>query len=208
MKAEFLPAELLALEPAWWEQPGPVEADLGCARGHFLVAAARQFPATRFLGIEWQARRARETWRKLQNQGLTNARVLRGEILTTLREHIPAARLQRVHVLFPDPWPKRRHAARRLLQPAAWNEFARILQPSGEVRFLTDDLAYFQQTRRILHQLPDWHMLTEDVEAVQLGWPPTEFQSRFLRLHLPLYGLLAEWIPSTANAEPSDATTC
>ena len=179
------------IPPEWWQQEAPIEADLGCARGHFLVAAARQWPERRFLGVEWQLRRVRETLRKLQHHGACNTQVLRGEILETLAHHVPDAALQRVHVLFPDPWPKRRHAPRRLLQPAAWVEFSRILCPGGEVRFLTDDAPYFQQVARTLATLDNWQILTADSAEAQEGWPLTEFQARFQRLQLPIYGLLA-----------------
>jgi tRNA (guanine-N7-)-methyltransferase len=195
MSTPEIPAELTSMDPAWFNYPGKIEADLGCARGHFIVAAARENPTTRFLGVEWQLRRARETQRKLRHHGLDNARVLRGEILETLQKQVPDHSLHRLHILFPDPWPKRRHAPRRLLQPAAWNEFTRILHPRGIVRFLTDDAPYFQQTRDTLQNLPGWNILTDDSASVQEGWPPTEFQARFQRLQQPIYGLLAESRP-------------
>ena len=183
------------IDPAWWQHDGPIEADLGCARGHFLVAAARQCPDRRFLGVEWQMRRARETLRKLQHHNLDNGRVLRGEILETLREHVPEGRLERIHVLFPDPWPKRRHAARRLLQASAWEEFARCLSAGGSVRFLTDDAPYFQQTLAGAQELSGWQIVSTSTEEVEEGWPYTEFQSRFHRLGLPIYGMLVARSP-------------
>lgn len=184
------------LPPDWWQHPGPHELDLGCARGKFLVAVAEQFPETRFLGIERQSDRVLRARRKIARLGLRNAWAIQGEILTCLREQVPAASVQRVHLLFPDPWPKRRHAARRIFQPEFLRAIERLLQTGGILRFVTDQLEYHRSVAAWWTQEPGWTLQAGEVEPNP--WPPTEFQSRFLAAGLPVYTLLGTWQPSTA----------
>jgi tRNA (guanine-N7-)-methyltransferase len=187
---------LCSLNAAFIEQAGDLELDLGCARGHFLVAVAAANPGTRFLGVDFQLSRIRETRRKISRLGLGNAAAVRGEILETIARYLPAASVRRIHLLFPDPWPKRRHATRRILQRPALAIFARLLQPGGQLRFLTDDEPYFQQARDLVESSPNWRILAGDPVA---DWPPTEFQARFRRMGLPVHGFLAH---PCANAAP------
>jgi len=156
------------------------------------VSAARQNPGIRFLGVDFQISRVRETRRKLQRLSLDNARAVRGEILETIVRLLPAGSVRRIHLLFSDPWPKRRHANRRLLQPPALDIFFHLLKADGELRFLTDDETYFRQGEAIIHATPGWKILAADPFA---GWPETEFQARFRRLGKPVRGLCAAKCP-------------
>jgi tRNA (guanine-N7-)-methyltransferase len=182
--------ELGSWPTEWVERAcqGHWELDLGSARGHFLTAAASAWPDRCFLGLEWQAHRVRFTRRKLRHLGLDNARAVRGEILTLLQEKIPPASVARVHVLFPDPWPKRRHARRRLLQPATLAALARVVRTGGEFRFLTDAAPYHEQAVSLLQTSPHWEITNRDPIA---GWPASEFQTRFTKMGLPVFGFLA-----------------
>ncbi|MCS7008584.1 MAG: hypothetical protein N2035_00930 [Chthoniobacterales bacterium] len=185
--------EFSTLDSTWWNDPRPLEIDLGCARGHFLLAAAALYPDRRFLGIEWQIERARQTRRKILNQSLQNVRVVRAEIRHALALHLPPNCACRIHVLFPDPWPKRRHAPRRLINPGIFTLFARVLIPDGTIRFLTDDEPYYLHSLKILNAEPSWRILPEDPVG---DWPPTEFQTRFLQLGKPIYGWIARQVPA------------
>lgn len=182
-------AELCTIPPDFLAaNPQPLELDLGCARGHFLLAVAAANPGTRFLGVDFQLSRVRETRRKISRQSLTNAAAVRGEILEILRREIPPSSVRRMHILFPDPWPKRRHASRRLLQPEALATFAAALEPRGVLRFVTDDRPYFEQALHLMESAPAWQITDEDALT---GWPQTEFQARFARLGLPAHGFIA-----------------
>lgn len=187
--------EFSTLDSNWWNDPRPLEVDLGCARGHFLVAAAAANPNRRYLGIEWQIERARIARRKILNLQLQNARVVRCEIRRALALDLPAGCASLLHVLFPDPWPKRRHASRRLINPGIFTLFTRVLAPGGIVRFLTDDENYYRHSLTVLHAEPAWELLTDN--PLQ-NWPPTEFQARFEALGKPIFGWLAK--PKTEAA--------
>jgi tRNA (guanine-N7-)-methyltransferase len=130
---------------AIYRRVAPVEIDLGCGDGSFLTAIAAENPGTDFLGIERLLGRTRATCRKVERSGLTNARVLRCEISYSVERLLPASSVTAFHLMFPDPWPKRRHASRRLVTKDFLVSLHRALVPSGTVRIATDDTAYFRQ---------------------------------------------------------------
>ena len=120
MAGELVPADYFRrLERAGLCRDGrPLEVDLGCGDGAFLLAMARQFPERDFLGVERLLGRVRKVCKKLTRNGLANGRVLRLESRYTVEWLLPEASLARLHLLCPDPWPKLRHHRRRLVQVA------------------------------------------------------------------------------------------
>ncbi|MFZ0505086.1 MAG: hypothetical protein WAM44_15310, partial [Chthoniobacterales bacterium] len=93
----------------------PLEIDLGSGSGKFLVEAGERFPERNFLGIERLLGRVRKTRRKACQLSLGNVRVLRVEIDYAVKYLLPPGSVSRFHLSFPDPWPKRRHHSRRLV---------------------------------------------------------------------------------------------
>jgi tRNA (guanine-N7-)-methyltransferase len=142
------------LDPLDWRQvfacERPVEIDLGCGRGGFLVWAAQARPQRNFLGVERQLARLRKVDKKLQRAGLTNARLLRVEAGYFIGKLVPDHSVTAYHILFPDPWPKRRHHPRRLFQPAFVAELCRTLRKGGVVNVATDDEDYFAHIRNVM----------------------------------------------------------
>lgn len=122
----------------------PLEVDLGCGDGSFLVAMAGKFPERDFLGVERLLGRARKVGRKLARAGLANGRVLRLESRYVVEWLLPEASVSRLHVLCPDPWPKVRHHRRRLVQEAFLEAVWRVLVPGGEFLFMTDHEEYHE----------------------------------------------------------------
>ncbi|MEI7912927.1 MAG: tRNA (guanosine(46)-N7)-methyltransferase TrmB [Verrucomicrobiota bacterium] len=121
----------------------PLELDLGCGDGSFLLGMARQFPQRDFIGVERLLGRARKVCKKLTRNQLENGRVLRLENCYTVEWLLPAASLARLHLLCPDPWPKVRHHRRRLVQVEFLEAVHRVLEPGGEFLFMTDHEEYF-----------------------------------------------------------------
>lgn len=155
----------------------PVEIDVGCGKGGYLLWAAAQRPAHNFLGVERQLVRLRKVDRKIHLAGLTNTRLLRCEAGYLLHKLIPARSVAVYHIYFPDPWPKRRHHPRRLIQPAFISELHRTLLPGGSVNVATDDADYFAHMEITFAASPlfDRHPPTPlPVEA------QTEFEKIFL----------------------------
>ncbi len=146
LAGEFVPADYFReLARAEICRAGrPLEIDLGCGDGSFLMELAREFPERDFLGVERLLGRVRKVCRKITRRGLENARVLRLESRYTVEWLLPEASVTRLHLLCPDPWPKLRHHRRRLMQPEFLAAVRRALVPGGEFLFMTDHEEYFQ----------------------------------------------------------------
>ena len=132
----------------------PVEVEIGSGKGSFLVAESEIRPDTLFVGVE----RARRYWLyaadRLRRRGRPNARIVRGDALETLKA-LPADSVSGLHAYFPDPWPKRRHAHRRLLiQPDFLAACDSVLAPGACLRVVTDDPEYFAQIEAALAARP------------------------------------------------------
>lgn len=140
----------------------PVELEIGCGKGRFLVQAAQRWPERDFLALELAGALVRKVRDKVRREGLSNVRLLAAEARQVVAEMIPPSSLSRVHVYFPDPWPKRRHAKNRLFSPAFVDALARALKPGGEVLLATDHDPYFREVvarfvldGRFVRVLPD-----------------------------------------------------
>ena len=179
----LLPEELTD----WIRSAVRLEVDLGCARGKFLVEMAQAHPERSFLGIEWQPDRVARTQRKLERLELARSRVIQGEGLIAVREGLPEKSVDVLHVLFPDPWPKRRHHVRRLLRAEFFAAVRRVLKPGGRLRFRTDDRPYFEAVMELVATLPEWREIPEEAGEI---FPLTEFEQRFVDEGLPIYSVV------------------
>ena len=140
--------------PASWFEPldwgkvfareEPLEIDIGCGKGSFLLWAARTHPQRNFVGVERLLRRLRRVDRKVVRAGLTNTRLIRLEATYLISKVIPDGSVSTYHVLFPDPWPKRRHRARRLICVPFLADVHRTLTVGGVINCATDDEEYFE----------------------------------------------------------------
>lgn len=127
----------------------PVEIDLGCGDGSFLVAYARRHPERNFLGVERLLGRLRKLDRRGRKLGLENLRGLRVEFGYFVRHLLPPESVAAFHVYFPDPWPKKRHHKNRTVNPEFPTLVWRILQPDGVIHLRTDHAEYFAQMREV-----------------------------------------------------------
>jgi tRNA (guanine-N7-)-methyltransferase len=168
-------------EPLNWQalfgNDHPVEIDLGAGDGGFVVNRAQAHPEINFLAVERLLGRARKIVKKSFRLNLPNLRVLRLESSYVMRYLVPAQSLAIVHLMFPDPWPKRRHHERRIIQPDFVLSVATALRPNGEFRFTTDHEDYFKAAIPVINAQPLlataslWDFSTD---------PLTEFQKEFL----------------------------
>lgn len=151
----------------------PLVLDLGCGNGLFLSGVAAAHPGWNVLGVERKDYRVRQARRRAAD--LPNARVLHGEAINVLSA-LPERSVARMYLLFSDPWPKRRHAVRRLVQP----EFAALagarLEPGGLFFFATDAPEYADWTGDIF-RAGGWRVSPWDAPP---DWPATEFEQRFV----------------------------
>lgn len=150
-KAEIIPANYFpSLDfDAIYGRNAPLEVDLGCGDGSYLAAVAAANPARNFLGIERLLGRVRSACRKIHLGRLTNARVLRFEISDAVDQLIPADSISVFHLMFPDPWPKRRHAPRRVVTENFLASIHRALTSCGTLQIATDQVDYFREIERL-----------------------------------------------------------
>lgn len=140
-----------AAAPAWtatdlwgalFPAGGPVEIEIGSGDGTFLMASARRHPHRNFLGIERSPSKAKRLEERLRKLSAPNVRLLQADAACVLATMLPTASVAAYHVYFPDPWPKRGHAGRRIFRPALVDELARTLQIGGSLFLATDVASY------------------------------------------------------------------
>lgn len=122
----------------------PLEIEVGSGKGLFLQSAATAMPGHNFLGIEVAKKYAHHTAARLAKRSLTNSMIVEGDAMRVFRELLPDACLAAVHVYFPDPWWKKRHRKRRVMNEAFLKDVVRTLLPEGRFHFWTDVEEYFE----------------------------------------------------------------
>lgn len=152
------PIERGPLDLRQWFAPHadrPLELEIGSGKGTFLVRRAAEATQTNILGIEY----ARAFWRyaadRCRRRGLVNVRIVNAEAAMFLRQYAPDGCFAVAHIYFPDPWPKKRHHKRRLIQEPFLRLLHRKLQPGGQARIATDHAEYFQWMREHLARVTD-----------------------------------------------------
>ncbi len=116
--------------------------EIGFGNGEILAHLAAQNPSTDFVGIEVHRPGVGRLLLELEQRELTNVRVIQEDAVEVLHRHLPDASLDRILILFPDPWPKKRHHKRRLVQPEFTELLAKKLKAGGKVQMATDWEAY------------------------------------------------------------------
>ena len=159
----------------------PLEIDLGSGDGDFLVEMAAKFPERNFLGVERLIGRIDKTAKRITQRGLANACVLRLESTYTLEWLLPEHSATRLHLLCPDPWPKKKHEDRRLVnKPQFLNALQRVLLPDGEFLLKTDDTPYFENALESLGHRQDFQKLDWPEDA--FFYARTGFEDQWLKL--------------------------
>jgi tRNA (guanine-N7-)-methyltransferase len=130
----------------------PLEVDIGSGKGRFILARAATHPNIRFLGIERQANRIYKVAKKAHRQGITNMRLILAEATDALEVLLPDAGVATFYLFFPDPWPKRRHHRRRLINVDFLDLIHRKLQSGGALHFATDHQDYADVVARLFNE--------------------------------------------------------
>ena len=183
---EFTPADYFARQQLSdiFSRPAPIEIDLGSGEGAFILAMAARHPDRNFLGVERLLGRVRKVCRAIARHGFENARIVRIETAYALRYLLPLGTVSVAHVGFPDPWPKRYHQRRRLIQDGFMEALHNTLADGGELRVKTDDEPYFQWMERVFERAKGWQRV-EWIE--EPDYPITDFERRFTAQGLPIY---------------------
>lgn len=130
----------------------PLEVEIGSGKGHFIHDAALASPGHNFIGTEIAHKYAAYCAAHLIADGISNACMFSGDGLTLFREFLPAASLAAVHVYFPDPWWKKRHRKRRVMQMELVRACEKCLVPGGVLHFWTDVEEYFTTVMEMMRE--------------------------------------------------------
>ncbi len=160
----------------------PRVLEIGFGMGETLAALAQVRPDEDFLGIEVHSPGVGRLLNRVDELGLSNVRVIRHDAVEVVAAMIPAASLAGIHVFFPDPWPKKRHHKRRLLQPAFVHELAQRLVPDGYLHVATDWEDYAQEILAVLAAEPLLANAADGFAARPDHRPLTKFEARGLKL--------------------------
>ena len=139
---------------ALFGREAPVVLEIGFGMGDATAEIAQRLPGTDFLGVEVHPPGVGALLRQIGERGLTNLRIVQHDAVEVLAAMVPPASLAGIHIFFPDPWHKKRHHKRRLIQPAFVAALAQRLAPGGTLHCATDWEPYAQQMLDVLSAEP------------------------------------------------------
>jgi tRNA (guanine-N7-)-methyltransferase len=152
--------------------------EIGFGNGDLLLWLAQSHPETDYLGIEVHRPGVGRLLLGLERLQITNVRIINHDAVDVLAHQIPRAALDEILLLFPDPWPKKRHHKRRIVQTEVVALAAAALRPGGWLRMATDWAEYAEHMRAVMSMAPDFVHVPDAVAPR----PPTRFEERGRRL--------------------------
>jgi tRNA (guanine-N7-)-methyltransferase len=161
----------------------PLEFEIGFGAGEHLAAQAAAHPERGLIGCEPFLNGVVGALGHIREQGLDNVRLHMGDALGVL-ERLPDASLSRVYLLHPDPWPKARHAKRRMVNPGPLDLIARKLKPGMEFRLGTDDPTYCRWAMMVMNRRRDFVWQAQhprDFLTRPADWPETRYERKARR---------------------------
>jgi len=160
-----------------------VVLEIGFGNGDTLVQQARDNPELNFVGIDVHEPGVGHCLMKAKDAGVSNLRLVKHDAIEVLRDQIPAESLQRVNIYFPDPWPKKRHHKRRMIQAEFLELLASRLKPHGALHIATDWANYAEQIDEVLDHSAIFACdeRREHGGDEPLDRPRTKFEQRGLR---------------------------
>ena len=167
----------------------PVEIDVGCGRGLFVVHAAEAHPERNFLGIEVDYREGRRGAARLKKRDYANARILGGDANIPFQKMIMPHSVDAIHVYFPDPWWKRKHRSRRVFNDKFVDMCSRLLVPGGLLHSWTDVEEYFGVISSLMEHHEDFVTLPppEERQPEDDMDYQTSYERKKRKLGLPIH---------------------
>ena len=161
---------------------GRVVAEVGFGMGETTARIAEENPAIDYLAMEVHSPGVGSLLRQIEERGLRNVRIVAHDAVEVLREMVPERSLDGMHVFFPDPWPKKRHHKRRLLQPEFAALAASRLKSGAHFHVATDWEEYAQHVLQVLSATPGLANTAEAFAPRPATRPETKFERRGLNL--------------------------
>lgn len=165
---------------------GPITLEIGFGMGASLAEMALQQPEMNFLGVEVHRPGVGSLLADIEERGLSNVRIICADVVEVLHHVIPANSLDRILIFFPDPWHKKRHHKRRLVQVDLVKRLEQCLRPQGILHLATDWANYAEHMQAVMLELSSFKQLPEHTDPR----PQTKFERRGLRLGHDVYDLV------------------
>jgi tRNA (guanine-N7-)-methyltransferase len=163
----------------------PLVLEIGSGMGETTAAIARARPDADFIAVEVHGPGVGSLLNKIESEGLSNLKVIRYDAVEVLEKMIPDGALAAIHLFFPDPWPKKRHHKRRLVQPEFAALAARKLAPGGILHAATDWPDYAAHMQQVF----SGESLLMEANSGFVQRPATKFETRGRRLGHPIRDL-------------------
>lgn len=189
-------------EPEQWkghwheifENDNPIFIEIGMGKGQFLTTLAKQNPNINYVGIEKYSSVLLRGLQKLEEEPLENIRFIRMDA-ETICDVFEKDEVSKIYLNFSDPWPKDRHAKRRLTSRQFFARYDKILKPDGVVEFKTDNVDLFDFSLEEVKEA-NWNLdaFTRDLhhdDTMNQGNVMTEYEARFSAMGNPIHKLIA-----------------
>lgn len=176
------PTENTVVDPrTWFDVDAPLELEIGCGKGGFLLARARAHPEVHFLGIEWANQFFLYSVDRMVRWEMKNVRLMRTDAKQLVMRHLAPECLSALHLYHPDPWPKKRHHKRRLVQRDFADAAARCLRRGALWYIQSDHEEYFLEIRDVLDAHPEFECLAPAAVEAAFGpeWAGTNFEKKY-----------------------------
>ena len=177
--------QLAAQTAPLFDDGKPVVLEMGCGHGHFLIAYAEAQPAVNFIGIDLISKRIEKALQKKKKRELSNITFMKANVNEFFEVLPQTACFDQLFMLFPDPWPKKRHHKNRMIQEALLSKMAQHTHPGSRFHFRTDDTSYFEWAQERIDEHPAWTL------RIDAQWPFEE-NSYFQNLMESWESLIAE----------------
>jgi tRNA (guanine-N7-)-methyltransferase len=161
----------------------PVVCEIGSGKGRFLISSAGANPSINYLGIERAVKYHRMIRERVERLGLVNVRLLNSDAAHFVQTYVPPLSVQHYYILFPDPWPKKRHRKRRLVTEGFLGHVLGTLAPGGCIHYKTDFEDYFEQMLSVSRARPDLvELQCRSISAAQVEpeAADTSFERKYL----------------------------
>jgi tRNA (guanine-N7-)-methyltransferase len=177
--------------PALFGNDRPIEMEIGCGKGGFLLRQAQAHADRNYLGIEWANQFYKFATDRMARWGLTNVRIMRADAKHFVMHKLPPDCLSAMHIYHPDPWPKKRHHKRRLISPDFLEAVVRVLRLDGRLAIQTDHAEYFEQIQQVVPARPE--LVATAFDDADFGADDdgvkTNFEIKYVREGRPIYRL-------------------
>ncbi|HEX4918497.1 MAG TPA: tRNA (guanosine(46)-N7)-methyltransferase TrmB [Limnobacter sp.] len=186
----YAPSTPIDFEHHWGRQ-APNWLEIGFGMGETTAKIAAAHPHVNYLGVEIYTAGVGSLLKKIEEQGLQNIRIISHDVVEVLQDMIPDGCLDKVLLYFPDPWRKKKHHKRRLIQTEFVAKLATKMKPGGVLHCATDWENYAQHMLEVLEAAPDWiNMAGSGFSPRPDDRPLTKFENRGLKLGHGVWDLL------------------